>query len=264
VACAFSPRASNDDDDDDEPDVRMGEVCPWRVAEKNDDDDGASSAVETIRPIESSVEDGQIRYLYGKIYVHLYDEYPAIRKMVKSALKMDLKSSTKNATTNYGGERCGSAIRNRFQYKYGEFWVAWDAVEARITGCVGIGLRKKRQACELELSSSSGASSSSVVVVVVEYEIQRLAVDERCRGKGLGKRFLRVAEEYARREQASIETESTTTVTIKLWAITPECLVAANRLYESVGYRKEETFQAGSLCMNVYCKSLSFKAEVKQ
>lgn len=212
---------------------QIGGICPWEPATE-----GAGAPSFRVRPITSSSEDDQVRDLYGKIYTHLYGEYPAILKMVKSALKMDLRARPAKG----GGD---STIRDRFADKEGDFWVADDGVV--ILGCMGVGLRKKRNVNE-EMSAETPS-------VVVEYEIQRLAVDEKCRGKGLGRKFLRIVEEYARLRQSRIEKDSTS-VTIKLWAITPQCLVAANQLYKSVGYEIKETFQAGSLCMNAYCKSL--------
>ena len=223
VVCAFKDKGKSQD--------WRKDVCPWISA-----NDGTTSTVQ-INPIASTTEDHLVRNIYSQIYVHLYDKHPAIRKMVKSAMKSDLR------TKDRGG--C-SAIRNRFKDKGGEFWVAKDNDDrSRVIGCVGISQRKKRMNDETEPSST----------VVTEYEIQRLAVDNRHRGKGLGKKLLSVAEEFALQSERGIETKDASIT--KLWAVTPECLVAANKLYESVGYKKEETFQAGALLMNVYCKVIS-------
>jgi len=234
VVCAFSPNLLRTNPMD-KSDCWRRDICPW--ISMNDD---AASAVQ-IHPIASLLDDNHVRNLYGKIYIHLYDEYPAIRKMVKSALKMDLRANTTKVGNN-------TAVRNRFKDKGGDFWVAKDIGKSSIIGCVGVSQRKKRETDQIESMASSK---------VVEYEIQRLAVDDKSRGKGMGRKLLSVAEEYIRDQEArSNPGTKNASITIKLWAVTPECLIAANKLYESAEYKKEETFQAGTLCMNVYCKSL--------
>jgi len=224
VVCVFSsiPSTSLADISED----RACDILPWF---QNYDD---TPTVE-VNPITTSLDDEHVRYLYGRIYVHLYDRYPAIRKMVKSAMKTDLCEE----------ESDSSAIRHRYLSKGGNFWIAVDTGKSLIVGCIGIGLRIAKGKNEI-LSSPS----------VVEYEIHRLAVDDQYRGMGIGKKLLSIAEEYTR-QQESEACLGGGPVTVKLWAVTPDCSTTANKLYESVGYGLEETFQAGTLCMNVYCKS---------
>ena len=232
VICAFSSNS-------DESDCWLKYICPWRKESAHD------SAI-CIHRIASSLEDHQVRHLYGKIYVHLYSEYSAIHKMVKAALKADLRatSSQQGVHVDTRGE---SLIRKRFESKGGSFWVARDRA-TKIIACVGVALRKKRHAAGpgLPLSASE----------VVDYEIQRLVVDDNYRGRGTAKRLLGTVEKFVKQTQTRIETVGIGFVMTRLWAVTPACLVAANDLYRSVGYKREETFQAGALCMNVYCKSL--------
>ncbi|KAL9189779.1 hypothetical protein ACHAXT_009454 [Thalassiosira profunda] len=211
----------------------MDNICPWSSENKG-------ARLVHIHHISSSKEDMQVRDIYGKIYAHLYEEYPAIRKVVKSALEFDLCS-------NDSKDGNSSAIRNRFQEKGGEFWVAADPTDdSKVAGCIGVKLRKKRE--------TAGESEETASSTIVEYEIQRLAVDDDCRGKGVGRRLLRVAEKFALRREATRKAEGTS-VQVKLWTVTPQCLVAANKLYESAGYAKEGTFQAGTLVMIRSCKS---------
>ena len=224
VVCAFSSLCASKGEEEAHDWYRT--ICPWTP----------KTAVQ-IHSIATSLEDNQVVALYGQIYTHLYDEYPAIRKMVKSALKGDLRNTTGNNCT---------AVRNRFQEKGGDFWVAIDvSSSSRVVGCVGVQKRTKNGQLDENCSG------------VVEYEIQRLAVDDQCRGKGIGKKLLSAAEHHARVEGTATERNTTEPQTIKLWATTPECLDAANKLYESFDYAKEDTFMAGSLCMNVYCKTLT-------
>jgi ribosomal protein S18 acetylase RimI-like enzyme len=212
-------------------------VCPWK-----------SSSYIRIYPITTLFEDNQVRELYGQIYCHLYEEYPAIRKMVKSALKTDF--CIKGA---YGET---SIVRSRFTDKGGSFWVATDNNNSsRIVGCVGVRLRKKTEK-EAESISSSPKST-------IEYEIQRLAVDNTHRGKGTGRKLLLIAEEYTYKKEEDMKSKRNSDDSfMKLWATTPECLVAANKLYNSSGYEQVGTFQAGSLCMNIYCKTLTYNGPI--
>ena len=205
-------------------------VCPWK-----------SSFYIQIHPIATLIEDNQVRELYGQIYCHLYEEYPAIRKMVKSALKTDLCIKGTQGET--------SIVRSRFTDKGGNFWVATDNNNS-VVGCVGVRLRQKTEKERAESISSSPEST-------IEYEIQRLAVDNAHRGKGTGRKLLSIVEEYiSNKEDMKSKRNSDDPFMIKLLATTPECLIAANKLYNSSGYELVDTFQAGSLCMNVYCKTL--------
>ena len=245
IACVFPSsyypsldKKSNETKEDNGGAVRRREdICPWWILS----DDRVVGSFR-IRPIASKFEDGLVRDLYGKLYANLYDEYPAIRRMVKSAMRTDLGVDASHDATD---DR--SAIRDRFRRKGGDFWIATDAVdERRLVGCIGIGPREGRITSKIEPISSSAS--------VIGYEIQRLAVDERYRGKGLGTSLLSVAEEWARGDR--LRSMPKTTVPVSLRAVTPACLIAANKLYESVSYAKEETFWAGSILMNVYCKRI--------
>ena len=249
VVCVFSPRndfAISSDSQSCEASDWRHTICPWWKLERSNH---PSSATSEIRPIESTLED-EVRNLYAHIYTHLYNEHPAIRKMVKSALKVDL--STKAGSHQQSTD--SSIIQSRFTESGGNFWIAKDIAKSRIIGCVGVTQRKKKK--ERNENNVEPVSTSSTVL---EYEIQRLAVDGSYRGHGIGRKLLSTAEDFVVHQyECSTKGEgSGSPITIKLWAVTPDCLVAANKLYQSVGYEKIEIFQAGSLCMNVYCKSMN-------
>ncbi len=227
VVCVFSVISSSNMKEDESND-RACDICPW--SQKG----GVTSTVE-VNPIASIHDDKHVRDLYGRIYEHLYCQYPAIRKMVKYAMKTDLCDEVSNSSC--------STIRHRYLSKGGNFWIATDADKSLMVGCVGVGLRTGK-------GKNAIVSSSSLV----EYEIHRLAVDNQYRGMGIGKKLLSIAEQYAFTQESDADL-ARSSVRVKIRAVTPNCLTNANKLYESVGYELQETFQAESLRMNVYCKT---------
>lgn len=220
------------------------DICPWHK------DQPISIVLDSgiqVKPISSSSEDNQVRELYGRLYQHLYCTFPAIRKMVKSALKNDLLVESPFDVI------APSVIRDRFQIQGGEFWVAVHTNNAdndsqsTVVGCVGIRRR---------ISKTPERDTSSTVT---EYEIQRLAVDDSHRGKGIGKCLLRAAEDYALQCLAREEDGNAVSSQIKLCTTTPECLVAANALYEASGYARVGEYMAGVLPLHVYTKTMGLK-----
>ncbi|KAK1744461.1 hypothetical protein QTG54_004994 [Skeletonema marinoi] len=213
VACAFG--GSNDGD------VRS--LLPWL-------DQSLNNSLSTIKitTIADSSQDTLVGDLYGRIYTHLYNKYPAIRKMVKSALKTDFMADSTDDS---------SAIQNRFKARGGEFWIALDMESFEVVGCIGVRRRKTKE-CEDEDDKGGPSSPFSVV----EYEVQRLAVDDKHRGKGIGKRLLNAVYEYSLR-QGILEKKKKKGVSVKLLAVTPEALVNANNLYNAFGFIKEESFE---------------------
>jgi len=233
VACAFV--GSNND-------VRG--FLPW--IDYHHQSPNNSSTTIKITTITDSSQDTLVGNLYGRVYTHLYKCYPAIQKMVTSALKTDLMA---DSTTD------SSAIRNRFKDKGGDFWIAYDLESSEIVGCIGIRQRKRR---DRDGKDEKGGSLSPFSVV--EYEIQRLAVDDKHRGKGIGKRLLNAVYEYSLQQggllvanNVEMSDKKRKRLSVKLWAVTPDILVTANNLYNAFGFSKEESFEAG-LTMNVYCK----------
>ncbi|EJK44463.1 hypothetical protein THAOC_36990, partial [Thalassiosira oceanica] len=225
VVCAFSSSEVKDGRND-----WKQNVCPWRIKRPH---------VE-IGQISTLEEDRQVRELYSHIYVEYYNKYPVIRKMVKSALKMDLNIKTK------GEGRGQSVIADTFRQKGGSFWVAKDR-DSNVIGCIGIGLRKKRQTTAEVLTNR-----------IAEYEVQRLAVSSRCRGNGIGRQLLCAIEDTVTKHEAGLKSSHSSTactVDLRFWAITPEPLHAANKLYQSCRFKKVESFQSGKIRMNVYCKT---------
>ena len=223
VICSFHPKSS-----DRNSRTLNEKVCPWSKVHR------LPVTSVLIKPIASSWEDAQVNDLYGRLYLHLYSKFPSIQKMVKSALKDDL--SLEKGVMH-------SVIRNRFVNNNGDFWVAVtkdihsntiDQSDPVVLGCIGIKQRDNGNVRNAEDVST-------------EYEIYRFAVDDSHRGVGVGTQLLQVAEESCSQKGGT-----------KLYAVTPSCLKAANKLYETRGYLVDSSkcFMAGVLQMNVYAKAL--------
>lgn len=229
VVCSFHPSLAND-----ETQSLIKSVCPWSTQTTNDD------ASISIKPISTSDEDVQVHELYGRLYQHMYNTFPPIRKMVKSALKGDLSIKPKPSSETIGNTS-RSAIRDRFVHDGGDFWVATANCRRDnttiVVGCIGV---KRRSNRNTDCVSNSSTYST-------KYEIYRFAVDDSYRGGGIGKRLLQV-----------VETSSKSKGATEIYAVTPSCLLAANTLYESSGYAVDcsRCFVAGALRMNVYSKAM--------
>ena len=255
VVCAFSSASFDSLNrlmvEDDLENIRseqiQRDICPWW----NSNRARVSSSDFNIRPIASALDDGQVRDLYTRLYSHLFDSYPSIRKMVKSALKSDLGLVETHIELE-------STIRNCYKLKGGDFWIASDN-DGRVVGCIGLCLREeKRSPCDEK--SQIVSSFEQPTNIGVEYEIQRLCVDEQYRGKGVGRSLLSNVEQWVRNQhELTTVSKSVTTVAVNIKAVTPDCLTAANKLYNSAAYVKEETFHSGNIIMNVYYKSIQLQ-----
>jgi ribosomal protein S18 acetylase RimI-like enzyme len=193
-------------------------------------DDGSEIS---IAPIEAS-DQHQVQELFIHTYAELSEQYPAVRKMVKTALQTDLNFSPLNDTS--------SSIGLRYQTCGGMFLVAVEisASESSIStrsviGCLGIRL------CETNEGTVRGGQHNT-------FEIHRLAVDANARGRGIGKALLASAEEdFVRFELGEDES-------YRLVATTPALLNPANHLYTSSGFAMQKQETIGKMTINTYAK----------
>eukprot|EP00978_Attheya_sp_CCMP212_P024379 scaffold76485_cov55-Attheya_sp.AAC.3 len=158
----------------------------------------------TISPILTEDQES-VRTLFQNTYTHLFEQYPAVRKMVKTALRTDLSRKTndltKGVTTDLNTNENSSAvdeegvssIGRRYEEGGGFFLVAsidghsnnddenddLNVLKGRtIIGCIGIRLKPPPMTATRSIQM---------------YEIQRLAVDPTFRGNGIGKTLLKAA-----------------------------------------------------------------------
>mmetsp|Transcript_16650 Transcript_16650/g.34851 ORF Transcript_16650/g.34851 Transcript_16650/m.34851 type:complete len:755 (+) Transcript_16650:78-2342(+) len=228
----------------------MKDVCPWSEGFRNVDGLLTKLQLNTIvqiHPIKTPSEDEQVRILFGETYKDFYRPYPGIRKCVMSALKGDLSSGVTECDNIEKNQH--SLIRARYVRNGGEFWVAVvptiGAVE-KVVGCVGIRPKKMK-------NDGIDFDSSQDVVKAMEYEVFRLVVDDTQRGKGIGKSLLQLAQDFAvfqsiGKMRRCVHLENC----VKIWAVTAQFFVEANKLYEAdefVCYERDGL-------LNSYCKTI--------
>jgi N-acetylglutamate synthase-like GNAT family acetyltransferase len=187
----------------------------------------------TISAIKTNHHEERVRTLYKETYADIFDEFPSVKKMVKSALKTDLSSM--NNTTHSECEVCdNSAIWNRYSGADGSFWVALEERSGDVIGCVG--MKPYLGAVDKEIYEEEC------------FELHRLAVSKSYRGNGIGSQLIQVVEEniLARSTGGSFS----------IFAVTPKVLTGANAMYSSLGFKvlKEEKF--GKMEMRTFVKNV--------
>jgi len=177
----------------------------------------------------------EVRDLFAKTYCTLYDDYPAVKKMVKTALKSDLSDKIDDDSTDADV----SVIGHRYMDWGGIFLVAIDNStpdnNRRVVGCVGL------RPCKRDEGDIRGNVRHS-------YEIHRLAVNEDCRGMGIGKALLLAVDRFV---SLSLGRPN---VKFQIVATTPEILIPANEVYQKMGFGIKEEKLMGKIRMNTYVK----------
>jgi O-methyltransferase involved in polyketide biosynthesis/GNAT superfamily N-acetyltransferase len=215
-------------------------MCPWSTTSCYDMkpkvvrvDDNSEIM---IAPIEAA-DQCQVQELFTGTYEVLSQQFPAVRKMVKTALQSDLNFSPPNGTF--------SSIGLRYQSCGGVFLVAVEisapnaddaksrSLARTVIGCLGIRL----------CNANEGTVRENA------FEIHRLAVDPSARGRGVGKALLAsVQDDFLRFELGDDEP-------FRLVATTPALLTAANHLYVSTsGFEMQKQETIGKMTINTYVK----------
>jgi O-methyltransferase involved in polyketide biosynthesis/GNAT superfamily N-acetyltransferase len=194
-------------------------MCPWAFAAEKVEPILGSGIILTV---VEAMDEIPVQTLFLTTYEHVFEKYPAVRKMAKTALKTDLAISLND---------CESAIATRYKALGGSFFVAiiYDVVTGarRVVGCLGV------RPCENKSEEPNSL------------ELFRLVVDTTQRRKGIGRNLLNMAEKFA------IAIGSP-----KLIANTLTILESANYLYKSHGYRNQEESNIGDLVIRTYAKPI--------
>lgn len=172
-----------------------------------------------------AIDEESIRNLFYNTYCNFFEQYPAIRKMVKSVMDGEFLI----AGTNNDTKDC--SIGDRYKSMGGCFLVAirYEMGHRQVLGCVGI--RK----CERKDKPKT-------------LEVFRLSVEEKFRGMGIGKFLLQMVANFARSRGSP-----------KIIANTLTILQNAMHLYEACGYTVEKDTSLGELCLRTFVKELTAK-----
>ena len=254
LACAFAPGVDGD---------FVKKICPWS-SPTNTIQQCASELLTkttlgginvTVAPIQCCDQE-QVRRLFQATYSHLFEEYPAVKKMVKTALKNDL--SGKPVLSNSGKSICQeekekttSPIFQRYKTWGGGFWVATINVSCspdkgeknnshQVLGCIGLRPCSDKEGSSRELGSCKA------------YEVHRLAVDAEYRGAGIGRLLLEIAEKFSVERSKVIGSVDP----ISFLATTPSLLEGANHFYSSSGFHLQDDFTLRNMRMKTYVKRL--------
>ena len=180
---------------------------------------------DVIFTIVESIDEIPVRTLFYNTYCHLFDEYPAIRKMTNGVMNGDFSIKVQQETR--------SVIGNYYNTLGGCFLVALrydsDTNGRQVIGFLGI--RK----CDRKDKAKT-------------LEIFRLVVDANYRGRGVGKTLMNLAESFARSQGSPRVIANTVTI-----------LESAIRLYEACGYKFEKDTRLGTLVMRTFIKDLDGK-----
>jgi len=221
-------------------------ICPWTKLENAARDMGywrekrivASKGTEFIVSSIRYEDQEEVRGLFKDSYSGIFEEYPSVKKMVKTALKGDLNDK---ASGIIGGEHLSdSAIWNRYSNLGGAFWVVSEGRRsstrsAKIIGCIGVTAYSNVDSIDMSKPRT--------------YTIHRLVVDTAVRGQGIGNALLNTVEEYVMwRESNSPST---------IIATTPAVMQAANQLYYSNGFDVQEEVKMGKMMIRTFHKTIT-------
>lgn len=182
--------------------------------------------------VMEAMDEHAMREMFLETYSIFFEEYPAIRKMVKDVMNREFALTSPPSTENVESSISLSDITMRYKSQRGCFFVAIriDNSDRRrqVVGCVGV------RECEERRNYPSDT-----------LEIFRLAVQPNCRGQGVGKNLLRMVEHFCRSRGVRNIVANTLTLLDK-----------AMLLYERCGYTKEKDTPLGTLTKRTYVKNI--------
>jgi len=226
-------------------------LCPWKyppgcfrqIATNND-----TATITFVTPLESC-DEAAIRTLFQTTYESLGQSRPAVKRLVKTALKKEFST---RSSSNDGGpsNEDESCIRRGYQQHGGDFFVAVQyttkqneqpAGKRQVLG--GIGVRKWSQ--RMPKITQEFENLQPI------YEIHRFFVSQEHRRQGIGKALLQMAESFVASQVASKTKKRYRTV-----AATLSLLEEANQIYLKHGYYLLEESCIGDLQMKTYAKDV--------
>ena len=199
-----------------------------------------------ISPVKCRDQE-QVRYIFQSTYEFLYEEYPAVRKLVKNSLKTDLSGRNSDLASNIKG---ASAINERYGEGGGGFWVATVGEDRKVIGCVGIRPFVSSNVCGAAPISPKLSSTKRVK----KYEVQRLLVDADYRSRGVGRALMQFAENFVARQSGGLDD-------CRMVATTFSALEEANAFYKASEYACAEEKMVGKMRMKTYEKTIECGAE---
>ena len=261
LVCAFSPRADP---------LFSQLVCPWII-----DTDPVHAHLangqgiwltEMAQPYETGLRD-----LFCQTYEPYFSSYPAIHKMVKTALKRDLALSSTMAVARKDepllSPTSASAIASYYQTQGGFFIVALAAGGVSACRDTVTGSHQSVDSTLVSVIGGIGIRRMTAKELVTRglnddvryFEIHRLLVANALSGMGVGKKLLRRAEQLLGKKMLLSSPNGTSDNPIKqpsfsLIATTPHVLAAANQFYQSAGFSVRDEVVANGLTMRTFCK----------
>lgn len=229
-------------------------ICPWlkisstttlncRPSDVSDTIQLKDGSRVDISPIKCKDQE-EVRNIFQSTYEVLYDEYPAVRKLVKNSLKTDLSGRHSDLANGIKGS---SAINERYGGNGGGFWVATAGRGRKVIGCIGIRPFASNNICGAALIRPQLPSTEQKSKQVRKYEVQRLLVDAEYRSRGIGKALMNFAENFLATTVAGADE-------CRMVATTFSALEEANALYKSRNYDCVEEKMVGKMLMNTYEK----------
>lgn len=206
-------------------------------------------------------DEGQVRKLFSQTYLDLYNQYPAIRRMVKTALRNDLCVGERNQNDD------ASAIGLRCRELGGDFLVVVQINphvddETALSNVGGAAGDRHRSTCRRVLGGIGIRQCTAEERVARKidgacYEIHRLFVEKEFRGRGVGSALLKAAFDIISQQQSRRCGRNQSSSALFVVATTPAVLGQANTFYPAKGFSIDSEMQTGDLRILTYVKAIS-------
>lgn len=195
-------------------------------------------------------DETQVRRLFETTYKDLFEKYPAIRKMVKTALRKDLAVGS-SGRQNPAAASTHSSIGEYYNRSGGIFLVCVQ-FNSNGSDSDGPALRQVMGGIGIRMCTRNEGIARELPADAVCFEIHRLFVDGGARVCGVGTALLEATVERIIQLQ-SLHKASRTPLLV---ATTPSVLGAANLFYPSKQFKVHSEVSSGELLMRTYIKTI--------